>query len=135
MSKIQDRHNERGGAGVKLVIILTVLFLAAHGGYNYIPVAYSAESFKSEMYTAVVQGLAVPGRMSPVDSVKIRIQRAAVANEIPDDAVFEVKVVNKVVQAHVAYTKKVNILPLGLYSYDYHFDHTATPTGFLLKNE
>lgn len=135
MSKIQDRHNERGGAGVKLVIILTVLFLAAHGGYNYIPVAYSAESFKSEMYTAVVQGLAVPGRMSPVDSVKIRIQRAAVANEIPDDAVFEVKMVNKVVQAHVAYTKKVNILPLGLYSYDYHFDHTATPTGFLLKNE
>lgn len=135
MSKNKNRNNERGGAGVKLTIVMVVLFLAAHGGYNYIPVAYSAESFKSEMYTAVVQGLAVPGRMSPVDSVKTRIQRAAVANDIPEDAVMDVKVVNKVVQAHVVYTKTVNILPLGLYTYSYHFDHTATPTGFLLKNE
>jgi hypothetical protein len=135
MSKNKNRNNERGGAGVKLTIIIVVLFLAAHGGYNYIPAAYSAESFKSEMYTAVVQGLAVPGRMSPVESVKTRIQRAAVANEIPEDAVMEVKEINKVVQAHVVYTKKINILPLGLYTYNYHFDHTATPTGFLLKNE
>ena len=135
MSKNRNRHGERGGAGVKLTIILVVLFLIAHGGYNYIPVAYSAESFKSEMYTAVVQGLAMPGRMSPVDSVKIRIQRAAVANEIPEDAAMEIKEVNKVIQAHVVYTRKVNILPLGLYTYDYHFDHTATPTGFLLKEQ
>lgn len=133
MSKNKNRHNERGGAGVKLMIILAVLFLAAHGGYNYVPVAYSAESFKSEMYTAVVQGLAVPGRMSPVEAVKTRIQRAAIANDIPEDAVFEVKEVNKVVQARVVYTKTVNILPLGIYTYNYNFDHTATPTGFLLK--
>ena len=134
MSKNKNRQNERGGAGVKLTIIMVILFLAAHGGYNYVPVAYSAESFKSEMYTAVVQGLAVPGRMSPVEAVKTRIQRAAVANEIPEDAVMEVKEVNRVVQAHVVYTKTVSILPLGLYTYDYHFDYTATPTGFLLKD-
>ena len=134
MSRNKNRHNERGGAGVKLTIVIVVLLLVAHGGYNYVPVAYSAESFKSEMYTAVLQGSAVPGRMSPVESVKTRIHRAAVANELPEDAVMEVKEVNKMVQAHVTYTKTVNILPLGLYKYNYHFDHTATPTGFLLKD-
>ena len=134
MSKSKYKHNERGGAGVKLTIVLVILFLIGHAGINYIPVAYSAESFKSEMYTAVVQGLAMPGRgMSPVDAVKERVLRAAKSNDVPEDAVMDVKMVNKVVQAHVVYTKPVSILPLGVYTYDYHFDHTATPTGFLLK--
>lgn len=134
MSKIEYKHNERGGAGVKLTIILVVLFLTAHAGFNYVPVAYSAENFKSEMYTAVVQGLAMPGKgLSPVDAVKQRIQRAAISNDVPDDAVMDVKQVNKVVQAKVVYNKPVNILPFGIYTYNYHFEHTATPTGFLLK--
>ena len=134
MSKIQNKHNERGGAGVKLVFVLVVLFLFAHAGINYVPVAYQAESFKSEMYTAVTQSMAIPNRrMSQVDAVKQRIQRAAISNEIPDDAEMDIKLVKQVVQARVAYTKTVNILPLGLYTYNYHFDHTATPTGFLLK--
>ncbi len=134
MSKIKDRRSERGGAGVKLTIILVILFLAAHAGFNYVPVAYSAESFKSEMYTAVVQGLAMPGRgITAVDAVKQRVQRAARANDVPEDALFEVKQVNKIVQAHVVYDQPVSILPFGIYTYNYHFDHTATPTGFLLK--
>ena len=135
MNKSKVKHNERGGAGVKLVAILVILFLVGHAGLNYVPVAYSAESFKSEMYTAVVQGLAMPGRgMSPVDAVKERVQRAARSNDIPEDAVMDVKMVNKVVQARVVYTKTVNVLPLGIYTYNYNFDHTATPTGFLLKD-
>lgn len=134
MNKSKDKHNERGGAGVKLTAILVILFLVGHAGINYVPVAYSAESFKSEMYTAVVQGLAMPGRgMNPIDAVKQRVQRAARSNDIPEDAVMDVKMVNKVIQARVVYTKPVNILPLGIYTYDYHFDHVATPTGFLMK--
>ena len=134
MNKIEYKYNERGGAGVKLIIILVILFLTAHAGFNYVPVAYSAESFKSEMYTAVVQGLAMPGRGgSPVDAVKQRVMRAARANDVPEDAIMDVKQVNKVVQAHVIYDKPVSILPFGIYTYNYHFDHTATPTGFLLK--
>ena len=136
MSKNIQRHNERGGAGVKLLSILMILFLAAHAGFNYVPVAYSAESFKAEMYTAVVQGLAMPGRSStPVDAVKERVKRAVRANDVPADAYIDVKQVNKIVQAHVTYNQPVEILPLGLYTYNYHFDHTATPTGFLLKAE
>jgi len=33
----------------------------------------------------------------------------------------------------VTYTKKVPILPLGIYTYNYVFDNTATPAGFLMK--
>jgi hypothetical protein len=46
--------SERGGAGVKFLIIFVVLILAANAGYNYIPVAYAGESFRQEMQTAVV---------------------------------------------------------------------------------
>lgn len=135
MGKSCSRENERGSAGVKLTIVLIILFLAANAGYNYIPTAYQAESFKSEMYTAVVQGVAMPNRgVTPVDSVKERLNRAARKNEIPPDAFMEVKQVNKRIQAHVVYTKPVSILPFGIYTYDYHFDYTATPTGFLLND-
>ena len=128
-----NRPSERGGAGVKFLIVFVVIVLAAHAGYNYVPVAYDAESLKTEMQTAVVQGLALPGKVSPVDNVKARIQRAMQINNAPADAVVEVKQAGNSLTAHVAYTKPVNLLPFGLYKYNYTFDHTATPTGFLLK--
>jgi hypothetical protein len=134
MSKEKMRNGERGSAGTKLLIVLTVLILAGHAGINYVPVAYAAESFKQEMQTAVVQGLAAPVNAGkPTDFVKKKLESAAIANNIPNDAVIEVKQNGKVLQAHVSYVQEVNILPFGLYTYEYVFDHTATPTGFLLQ--
>lgn len=135
MSKYCKSKNERGSAGVKLIMIMVGFFLAGNAGFNYIPVAYEAENFKSEMYTAVVQGLAMPNRgITPVDSVKERLKRAARTNELPPDFYMDVKQINKSLQAHVIYSKPVSILPFGIYTYNYHFDHTATPTGFLLRD-
>jgi hypothetical protein len=127
------RTGERGSAGVKFAIFLTALILAANAGYNYVPVAYDAESMKSEMSTAVLQGLALPGKLNPVDNVKAKLKIAAQANQLPADTVIDVKQNGNVISAHVAYSKPVNILPFGMYKYNYQFDHTATPTGFLLK--
>jgi hypothetical protein len=129
----KDRDSERGSAGVKFIAIFAAILLVAHAGYNYVPVAYEAESLKTEMQTAVVQGLALPGKVNPVDNVKSRIYRAAQLNEVPADALIDVKQAGNVITAHVVYTKPVNILPFGMYKYNYTFDHTATPTGFLLK--
>ncbi|MDQ3087448.1 MAG: hypothetical protein M3Q78_02495 [Acidobacteriota bacterium] len=129
----KDWRDERGGAGVKLAAVLVVLFLLAHAGFNYIPVAYDGESFKQEMQTAVVQGLALPNGGKPVEATKARILRAAAQSNVPADAFIEVKIVNAIIQAHVAYSRQAEILPLGLYTYNYEFDHTATPTGFLMK--
>ena len=129
----KDRSSERGSAGVKFTLVLAFIVLTAHAGLNYVPVAYDAESLKSDMSTAVLQGLALPGKVNPVDNVKARIQKSIQQNDIPADALLEVKQNANAITAHVAYTKQVNILPFGIYKYAYHFDHTATPSGFLLK--
>lgn len=128
------RASERGGAGVKFLIIFAAILLVANAGYNYVPVAYAGESFKQEMQTAVVNGLALPGRLNPIDVVRAKVQKAAADNDVPTDVLIEVKQVGNVVQAHAAYSKSVPILPFGIYTYTYNFDHTATPTGYLLKD-
>ena len=130
---VEKRSSEHGGAGVKLLLVLLVLVLIGNAGYQWIPVAYAGESFKQDMQTAVVQGLASPGRTSPIDLVKKKIIASAESNDIPTDFVIEVKAANNSVSAHVAYTKEVPLLPFGMYNYQYEFDHTATPVGFLTK--
>jgi len=127
------RDTERGSAGVKFAFVLLGLVLFGNAGIHYVPVAYEAESMRTEMQTAVVQGLALPGKISIVDNVKARIQKAAQQNDVPADALIDVKSAGGSISAHVTYTKQVSMLPFGLYKYNYKFDHTATPVGFLLK--
>lgn len=127
------RASERGGAGVKFLIVFVFLILAANAGYNYVPIAYAGENFKQEMDTAVVNGLATPGR-NPVDVVTARLRRAANDNNLPSDAVIDVKFAANTIQAHAVYSKPVHLLPFGMYTYIYQFDYTAVPMGYLLKD-
>ena len=129
----KNRRRERGGAGIKLVLVLAVLILIGHALINFIPVAYNGASFKEEMQTAVVQGSALPSAGDPLGVTKVRLKKVAAANSIPPDAFIEVKQVSNVLQARVAYSQKITILPFGIYTYHYQFDHTATPAGFLAK--
>jgi len=131
---INHRKSEDGSAGVKLVAVLVVLFLIGYAGFNYIPIAYEGQSFKQDMQTAVVQGMAPLPGMTILDTVKVKVQKAMVSNNIPADAIVQVKQIPNSVQAHVVYSKQVSMLPFGIYKYNYHFDHTATPTGFLMKD-
>jgi hypothetical protein len=132
-TKAHARNSERGSAGVKFLLVFVAIILIANAGYNYVPVAYAGESFKQEMQTSVVNGMAVPGKIGPVDYVKNRIRKAAADNDLPSDAFVEVKQVGNTVQAHAVYTQQVHILPFGLYTYHYQFDYTAVPNGYLLK--
>ena len=132
--KVVARQNERGGAGVKLLIIAVVLILLANAGYNFIPVAYQGESFKQEMETAVIQGVSLPSTQGkPVEIIRFKIANAARTNELPVDVFIDVKEKNNIVTARVYYVKKIPILPFGIFDYDYIFDHTATPSGFLTQ--
>lgn len=128
-----NRQAERGGAGVKFLLVALVLVLFANAGYNYVPIAYEGASLRQEMDTAVVKGLAAAGRIKPLDTVTATVQRAARDNNVPADAFIEIKQAGQLVQAHVVYTKPVNMLPFGLYKYSYNFDYLARPTGYLLK--
>ena len=133
--KIRDREAERGSAGTKFAITLVIILLVANAGYNYVPIAYEGETVKGEMSTAVLQGLATAGKLSPVDNVKARIQRAFTVNHVPANAILDVKQAGNAVTARVAYSKEIAILPFGIYNYIYVFDHTASPSGFLLQDE
>ncbi|HBE81237.1 MAG: hypothetical protein JNK51_01460 [Blastocatellia bacterium] len=128
-----QKSSEQGSAGVKFLIIFVIIALVGHAGYNYIPVAYEGASFKQEMDTAVVKGLATSGSLKPLEVVQASIQRAAHDYNVPPDAFVEVKASGTVITARVAYTKSVNLLPFGIYKYTYNFDHNASPQGYLLK--
>jgi hypothetical protein len=126
------RQSERGGAGVKLLVVAVVLILIANAGYHYIPVAYNGESFKQEMSTAVVQGIALPSSYGKTtDVVRQKILAAAQTHDLPIEFQLDVKEQNKTITAHVHYVKEVPVLPFGIYDYQYEFDYVASPNGFL----
>src|SRR5436190_22278843 len=102
---VTKRDNERGSAGVKFLIVFLVILLTANAGYNYLPVAYNAENLKSDMSTAVLQGIAMPGKMNPVENVKARIFKSVQSNNIPPDAIVDVKQAGNAITAHVSYVQ------------------------------
>ena len=129
----KNRASERGSAGVKFLLVGIVIVLCANAGYNYIPVAYEGAALREDMDTAVVKGLAASGMMKPMDVVKASIQRAINNYSIPPEAVIEIKPQGQMIQAKISYSKKVSILPFGMYNYKYDFNYTAAPQGYLLK--
>jgi hypothetical protein len=132
---VKKQNSEHGGAGVKFLLTMSIIVLAANAGFNYIPVAYEAGSFKQEMDTSVVQALAVPGKVNPVEMVKNRIIKAAKDENVPTNMFLEVKPNGNIIQARAMYTKEIALLPFGIWNYAYQFDHTATPSGFLVKDQ
>lgn len=129
------RITERGSAGTKFLFFLVVAFLIINAGINFIPVAYNGENFKQEINAAVMQGLLVPPTTgTPIDITKKRIASLIKTNDIPENAYVEVKQLNGVLQARVAFNKQVHILPFGLYDYNYQFDHTSNSRGFLTES-
>lgn len=128
-----DRRGERGSSQVKFLLVLLSIIVLANAAFNYIPVAYQGENFKQEMHTIVVQGLAMPNGVNPVNAMKAKLTRAATDYQLPP-TLIDVKQVNNVTTAHVKYSKEVSVVPFGIYNYNYEFDHTASPTGFLVKN-
>jgi hypothetical protein len=127
-------NSQRGSAGVKLVIVLGIIFLIGNAGYNYVPVAYNGESLKQEIQAAVSFATTIPPSSgTPVDYAKKRLANVARVGGAPPDTFIEVKQINGLLQARVAYTKQVPLLPFGLYDYKYQFDHTANTNGFLAK--
>lgn len=129
----KDRGSERGSAGIKALLVIMVLALIANAGIHYIPIAYNGASFKQEMDTAVVKGLAAPGQVKPIDIVKAHIQKAANDYSLPKETYIDVKPAGAVISAHVVYQQQVDLLPFGLYRYKYDFNYVATPQGYLLK--
>ncbi len=131
---VKNRESERGSAATKFLINAVILFLLAHAAYNYIQVAFEGANLREDMDTAVIKAIATTGQLKPMDIVKSSLQRAVTERGVPSDAFIEIKPAGTAVVARVAYNKPVNILPFGIYKYNYAFDYTAKPTGYLLKD-
>lgn len=121
------RSSERGGAGVKVLIVLVILGLIFNAGINYIPVWYQGQDLVQEMDTAVAKSMANPNFKKPVPTLKARFEQMKKSNAIPSDALIKIKEVKGVIQANIRYVRKIDVLPFGIYQYDYVFNHTATP--------
>ena len=133
--RMNERYSERGGAGVKLLLVLLGIILLMNAGYQFIPTAYQGESFKQDMQTAVIQGSVLPTTQGrPTDLVKGKLMNAIRNNNLPYDTYINVREVNNIVTARVFYTKTLPLMPFGIYDYIYVFDHTATPQGYLTED-
>ena len=125
-------NSEIGSAGVKLLIAAIVFGLIGYGFVNYIPIAYQGESFKQDMETAIIQGISMPTTHGkPAGIVKQKLETAIRVNELPADTYLDVKQKGNVVTARVYYKKNVSLVPFGIYDYEYVFDVSSTPSGFL----
>jgi hypothetical protein len=132
---MKSEYSQRGSAGIKLLRTVLIFFVFGNAAYNYLPVAYNSENLKQEMHAAVMQGMSLPPTMgSPIDVTKKRINGIMRANNIPSYAYLDVRQVNGVIQARVAYTQLVPILPFGLYDYNYQFDHTTFTGNYLARD-
>lgn len=132
---VRSNNREHGGAGIKFLIIVVVLFVIGHAGYSYVPLAYGGEDFKQRMNEIVINAFAMPNSPgSSPEAIKNRLRAYANDYKVPADAFIKVeKMENGALKAQVKFTKEIELLPLGLYKYNYNFDHTATPNGYLTK--
>jgi hypothetical protein len=130
----KDFHqNQIGSANTKLLVFAIVAIAVGHAAYNYVPVAFGGENLKQEMHTAVLSGTALPGTSNPVEVTKNRLIKFVRDNGYPQATTVDAKQANGVISATVRFSQEVNIMPFGIYKYNYVFDHSASPAGFLTK--
>ena len=127
LMEIRNRHEERGSARLKLLLVLIVIAIVAYTGYVYIPVSYNAYLFKDLMQQKVNTAAALG---HPANWVHEQLVKSAPEYDIPTDAEIIPAVKDGRVEVHVQYKKPVEFPG---YIYEYTFDHSARSTEFLSK--
>ena len=119
------RANERGGARLKFILVMAVIFAGSYIAYMFLPVAYNAYVLKDLMQhkvdVAATQGY-------PANWVNDQLKKSAAEYGIPPDAEITAGPLDQRIQCHVQFTKPIEFPG---YTYQYEFDHTAKSTEFL----
>lgn len=135
-SRQSQTGGERGGSGLNLVIAVVIIGLGLHAIFQYGTVAYTAADMKKEMRSTVVAIQAAPGRReAPAQDALKRIGLAVKKLELPEETYINAQMVGNELTLEVAYEVEVPLLPFGMYKYKYVFSETATPAGFLVKDD
>ena len=121
------RSSERGGARLKLLIVIVILGAIGYAGYLFVPVKYHEYLFKDLMDRDVDVATT---QADPVAWLKGQLTRNAPDYNVPADAVITTSRENSQVVVRVQFTRAIE---LPGYTYQYEFDHTAKSTTFLNK--
>lgn len=119
----RDRAGERGGTRLKFLIVLVLIAVVAYAGYQFIPVAYQANVYKSEVMQPAVDKAAIMGQST--GWVKDQLRASGKDYGVPPDAAITVEQTNGRMQARVQFTRPISFPG---YTYQYSFDHTARST-------
>ncbi len=120
-----QRSTERGSASLKFLIVLAIIIASAYAGYIYVPVAYSAHTFKELMqhYADVASAEGKP----PAWAGEQLVKSFAEYNVPPNAIVTPLKRDNRI-EIRVQFVKPVEFPG---YTYNYEFDNTVKSTAFL----
>jgi hypothetical protein len=118
----EARHNERGSARVRFIIILAVIAVIAYMGFQMIPVWYQSSSFKKSLDESA-ETTAALGRSG--DWLKSQVNASAREYCTPPCSftVSEPGIRDGRWQVTVNVKRPVNVLPFWTYNYD--FEYTA----------
>ena len=121
----KDHSNERGGASIKFLIVMAVVGCFVYAGYQYIPVAYQAYTFKDLMqhYADVAAALGKPATWAGE-----QLQKSEAEYEIPSTAVITPGAQSERIEVRVQYTRPIEFPG---YTYQYEFDYTAKSVAFI----
>jgi hypothetical protein len=115
---------ERGGSRLNLLIWIVIIGAVAYVGYQYVPVAFRASTYKVYMQDTVDRGLATGQGISWVEN---QLRAGADNYGVPDSAVYKIEQRDGRIVANVHWTRPI---PLPGYIYQYNFDHTVRSSGF-----
>jgi hypothetical protein len=121
------RCGERGGARLKLLLVLAILGAVAYAGYLYVPVAYQAYLFKDFMQQNVNAASAL-GR--PPSWVGDQLAKSAPDYGVPADAIITPTQQNDRTEVRVQFTR---LIEFPGYTYEYEFDQSAKSSEFLTR--
>jgi hypothetical protein len=121
-----SRHRERGAARAKFIFTIAIIAIMAYIGFQYVPVAYQGERFKSAMKDDVRNAWA-----SGQSNETLRAKLLADAKEwnVPPNAEITVqRNADGTYEARAQFTRPVAFPG---YTHTYNFDYTARSSGFI----
>ena len=123
------RSGERGGARLKLLVIIFLITVAGYAAYQYLPVALKATAYKDFMQKTVnVATASTPAQST--EWVKTQLRAGGEEYGLPSDATVEAQQRDGRMEAHVSFTRDI---PLPGYVYKYSFDHTVKSSAFMSR--
>lgn len=119
------KSSERGGARLKLIIVLLVFVAVGYAGYLYVPVAIDAYYFKDVMQNKVDQAAAQGNEPSWIID---QLEKSKAEFHVPPEAIITPGKADNRLQVRVQFTRPI---PFPGFTYNFEFDHTAKSTTFL----